>query len=68
MTLTAEQTRALVEAIAVAPSDDALQELRRVARHEHGFDVRGSFLELLLEYRQEKLARAAAGPVRAVAS
>jgi hypothetical protein len=49
------QSRALIEAIAVAPSEDVLGELRRVARREHGLDVCGSFLELLIELRQERL-------------
>jgi len=63
MTLTVEQSRALIEAIAIAPSDDVLGELRRVATREHGLEVHGSFLELLIELRQEKLART--GPSRA---
>ena len=63
MTLTVEQSRALIDAIALAPSDDALGELRRVARREHGPEIDGSFLELLIALRQEKLART--GPSRA---
>jgi len=55
MRLTTEQSRALVDAIAAAPSLDTLADLRRVARREHALDVRGSFLELLIELRQERL-------------
>ena len=57
MTLTTEQSRALVDAIAAAPTLEALTDLRRVATREHALDVHGSFLELLIELRQEKLAR-----------
>ena len=57
MTLTPEQSRALVDAIATAPSLDALADLRRVATREQRLDARGSFLELLIEIREEKLAR-----------
>ena len=64
MTLTVEQSRALIDAIALAPSDDVLGELRRVARREHGPDIHGSFLELLIELRQEKLARTGAARAR----
>ena len=57
MTLTVvEQSRAPIEAITLAPSGDVLGELRRVARREHGSELHGSFLELLIELRQEKLA------------
>lgn len=59
MTLTAEQSRAFIEAIVTAPSIDALHVLHRQARHECGLDIRGSFLELLIEVTQEKLARRA---------
>ena len=55
MTLTTEQSRALVDAIAAAPSLDTFADLRRVARREHALDVRSSFLELLIELRQERL-------------
>jgi len=64
MTLTTEQSRALVDAIATAPSLDALADLRRAAAREQRLDVRGSFLELLIELRQEKLARAGAARAR----
>jgi hypothetical protein len=57
MTMTAEQSRALIDAIAVAPTPDALEELRRQVRRECGLDGRGSFAELLIEVRLEKLAR-----------
>ena len=64
MTLTVEQSRALIDAIALAPSDDVLGELRRAARREHGLDIHGSFLDLLIELRQEKLARTGAAGAR----
>ena len=59
MTLTSEQSRAIVDAIAIAPSADALGELRRDVRREYGPDVRGSFAEVLLDLRAEQLARLA---------
>lgn len=58
MTLTAEQYRALVEAIAVAASPDVLAALRGVVRREQGLDLRGSFAEVLIELREERLMRA----------
>ena len=64
MTRTAEQCCALVEAIAVASSVAGLDELRQYAQREFGLDVHGSFLELLIELRQEKLARKGAAPAR----
>ena len=64
MTRTAEQCCVLVEAIAVASSVAGLDELRQDAQRELGLDVHGSFLELLIELRQEKLARKAAAPAR----
>ena len=64
MTRTAEQCCALVEAIAVASSVAGLDELRQSAQREFGLDVHGSFLELLIELRQEKLARKGAAPAR----
>ena len=60
MTLTLEQSRALVDAIATAASVEVLAELRRVARREHALDVRGGFLELLIELRRDTLMRARA--------
>jgi hypothetical protein len=57
MTLATEQSRALVDAIAGAPSLAILADLRRVARREHALDVGGSFLEMLIELRQERLER-----------
>ena len=62
MTLTPEQSRALVDAIATAPSLDALADLRRVATREQRLDVRGSFLELLIELRQERLEQRLSPP------
>ena len=64
MTRTAEQCCALVEAIAVASSVAGLDQLRQDAQREFGLDVHGSFLELLIELRQEKLARKGAAPAR----
>jgi hypothetical protein len=66
MALTTEQSRELVAAIAAAPSLDALEALQRVARREHGPDIRASFVELLIDVRREKLARVEAdtGPRR----
>ena len=52
MTLTTEQSGALVAAITAATS---LAELRHVARREYGLEAGGSFLELLIDFRQEKL-------------
>lgn len=60
MTLTPEQSRALVDAIATAASLEILAELRRSARREHALDVRGGFLELLIELRRDALTRASA--------
>jgi len=56
MTLTTEQSRALVDAVACAQSLNTLAELRQLVRREHGLDVRG-FLETLIELRQERLER-----------
>lgn len=64
MTLTAEQSRAFIEAIATAPSIDALRVLHRQATRECGWEIRGSFLELLIEVTQEKLARQASNDER----
>jgi hypothetical protein len=61
MPLTTEQSRELVDAIVAAPSLDALEALRRVAMREHGPDVHSTFVELLIDVRREKLARANAG-------
>jgi len=57
MTLTTEQSRALVDAVACAQSLNTLVELRQLVRREHGLDVRGGFLEMLIELRQERLER-----------
>ena len=57
MTLTAEQSRALVDAIATAASTDALAELGRLARRERLMDVGGGFLELLIALRHDTLTR-----------
>jgi len=57
MTLTSEQSRAILDAIAIAPSADALGELRRDVSREYGPDARGSFAEALLDLRAEQLAR-----------
>lgn len=65
MTMTPEQCRSLIDAIAAAASSDVLAELRRGVRREQGFDVRGSFVELLIDLRQEKLARLNADTGRA---
>ena len=54
MTLTAEQSRALVDAIVAA-----LETLRRQMRRRWGLDLRGGFLELLIELRAVKLAELA---------
>jgi hypothetical protein len=58
MTLTVEQSRALIDAIFVADSADVLGELRCQARRELGRDVDGSFLELLIDVRLSTLERA----------
>jgi hypothetical protein len=55
MTLTVEQSLALIDAIVVADSADVLSELRRQARREVGQDVGGSFLELLIDFRRSRL-------------
>lgn len=57
MTLSAEQSRALIDAISAADSAAVLDELRRRARREFGLDVRGGFLELLIDVRLAKLER-----------
>jgi len=58
MTMTLEQSRALVDAIASAASVEALAELQRLARREHMLDLRGGFLELLISVRLDNLTRA----------
>ena len=58
MPLTAEQSRALVDAIATAPSVDALADLRRLASREQMLNVSGGFLELLIALREDMLTRA----------
>ena len=55
MTLTVEECLARVEAIAVASSIGCLDELRQSAQCEFGLDVRGGFVELLIDLRQERL-------------
>jgi hypothetical protein len=57
MTLSSEQSRAIIDAIATAPSADALGTLRRAVGRAYGPDVRGSFAEVLLDLRAEHLAR-----------
>jgi hypothetical protein len=57
MPLTAEQSRALVDAIASAASLDALVELQRLARREHLLDPSGGLLEMLFAVRHETLTR-----------
>ena len=58
MTLTTEQSRELIDAIATAVSVEALAELQRLARREHLLDLRGGFLELLIAVRHDNLTRA----------
>jgi hypothetical protein len=58
MTLTTDQSRALIDAIATAASVKALAELRRAARREHLLDLRGGFLELLIAVRHDNVTRA----------
>ena len=58
MPLTADQSRALVDAIATAPSVDALADLRRLASREQMLNVSGGFLELLIALREDMLTRA----------
>src|SRR6476646_6946795 len=60
MTLTTEQSRSLVDAIATTASLEALVELQRLARREHLFDPGGGFLELLIAVRHDALTRAGA--------
>jgi hypothetical protein len=55
--LTAEQSRALIDAVATADTLEELADLRRVATRERLLDVRGGFLELLIELRQDTLTR-----------
>ena len=57
MTLTAEQSVALVEEIAAAPSSEALEELPRRTRREYGLEMLGSFAEILIDLRRTSLAR-----------
>jgi hypothetical protein len=57
MSLTPEQCRALVDAITVAGSADALEELRRMFEREQGPAVPGGFLELLIDVRHSKLGQ-----------
>ena len=58
MPLTAEQSRALIDAIATAASVESLTELRQVARREHLLDLRGGFLEMLIAVRLDNLTHA----------
>ena len=58
MPLTAEQSRALIDAIATAASLESLTELQQVARREHLLDARGGFLELLIAVRLDALTNA----------
>jgi len=60
MTLTTEQSRSLVDAIAITASLEALVELQRLARREHLLDPGGGFLELLIAVRHDTLTRASA--------
>ena len=55
MTLTTEQYRALIEAIAVASTIEALVALRRVVRREYGLDAEGGFVESLIQLRHQRL-------------
>ena len=61
MTLTAEQSRALVDAIATAPSSVALADLRLEARRAGLFDVGGGFVEVLMGLREYRLSQLAVG-------
>jgi len=60
MTLTTEQSRSLVDAIAITASLESLVELQRLARREHLLDPGGGFLELLIAVRHDTLTRASA--------
>ena len=64
MTLSAEQCCALVEAITLESSVAGLDELRQAARREYGREVRGSFVELLIELRQHRLDQQRRHPSR----
>ncbi len=64
MPLNTDEFRALVDAIALAPSADALSDLRVDVRREYGADVAGSFIELLLALRAEKLTQPVPALVR----
>lgn len=61
MTLNAEQSRALVDAIAAAPSSVALADLRLEARRAGLFDAGGGFLEVLMGLREYRLSQLAVG-------
>ena len=56
MSLSPSQCRAIINDIALAASAAALAELRRLTRREYGRDLDGSFAELLMDFRLEKLA------------
>ena len=58
MTLTTEQSRKLIDAIATAAYVEALADLQRLARRELLLDLRGGFLELLIAVRHDNLTRA----------
>ena len=64
MALTAEQSRALVDAIATAASPEALAELRHQARREHLLDLGGGFLEQLIALRVDTLRRGSSSRTR----
>jgi hypothetical protein len=59
MSLTTEQCRSLVNEVAAAPSISELATLRLEARRAGMFDVRGSFLEVLMGLREHRLSQPA---------
>ena len=61
MTLNTQESRALVDEIALAPSAASLSDLLVDVRREYGADVRGSFIELLLALRAQALERVTRG-------
>jgi hypothetical protein len=64
MTVSAEQSYRLVDAIAAAPSVEALDELRRQARRDGGLGGVDSFLAVLIALRAHKLAHPAPASAR----
>ena len=65
VSLSPNQCQAIINDIAVAASAAELDELRRLMRQQYGRDLDGSFAELLMDFRLEKLCARVRDQVRA---